>query len=67
MGHPKIDIQPFVTKAIVRMYDRYVVVTKAEAKKNPMSLADFRNQLIIRGLVGFDKQLAKCEKQLGIT
>ncbi len=63
----KVNIEPFVTDAVARIYDRYVEVTKAEAKKEPMSLTDFHNLLIIKGLHKAHWQIARSETRLGIT
>ena len=70
MGHSKFDrmeinIQPAVYLAVVRMYRRYFEATIVS--KVPMSFPEFFNQLVVRGLLEYDKPLAEIEKQLGIT
>ncbi len=63
-------IQPVIWESAIRMYDRYmeVVLTAPQKKDSPeiMSMSQFINYLMIRGLMSQGELLFPMEKELGI-
>ncbi len=63
-------IQPCVYESLVRMYDRYVEVVLTtpikESSPGPMSMDQFINHVLVRGLIEYSVFLIPMEKELGI-
>lgn len=60
-----IDLDPCID-SVITIYDRYFQVAITDISNPLVSFEDFVNQLIIRGITEYDKQLAAIEKSLGI-
>ena len=59
-----VEIEPSVHEALVRMYDRYVVMSMLTiGQPGPTSYPNFVNQLMLRGMLEYNKQLIELEQK----
>ena len=62
METQKVDIQLTVHDSLIEIYDRYV--EQAMGYDKIMSFEDFFNQMLIRGMLEYSKQLTDLERSL---